>query len=88
MKTLRWNRLIRPALVVSVLLFALVASSPGISACEFETEWHQTFYSGPDYACVVGECHRYCFGWPTCSGQRTDYYTSVEYSCGSGSCSP
>lgn len=84
-----WNRVIRPALVVSVLLFALVASSPGgIAACEFETEWHQTFYTGPDLTCAVGECHRYCFGWATCSGQRTDYYTFVSYSCGGGPCSP
>jgi len=84
-----WNRLIRPALLVAALFLTLAASIPaGLSACEFETEWHQTFYSGPDCTYAVGECHRYCFGWPSCSGQRTDYSTSVEYSCGGGACSP
>jgi hypothetical protein len=86
----RWIGLTRSTLLVAVLLY--VASSAvllpsGAAACEFETEWYQTFYAEPEQITVVGECYRPCFGWPSCTGTRTSYYSIASWECG-GSCSP
>jgi len=91
MKTLRSNGLTRPTVVLAVLLLALAASSivpPGVSACDFESEWYQTFYAEPEQVTVVGECYRPCYGWPSCTGTRTSYYSIVSWDCGGGACSP
>lgn len=87
------RRLTRSAVVVGILLYALATSSfvlfpTDASACEFETEWWQTFYAEPEKINVVGECWRPCFGWASCWGCRTDHYNLVSYSCGGGACSP
>ncbi|MBW8874969.1 MAG: hypothetical protein JF614_08395 [Acidobacteria bacterium] len=91
MKTLRSNGLTRPTVVLAVLLLALAASSivpAGVSACDFESEWYQTFYAEPEQVTVVGECYRPCYGWPSCTGTRTSYYSIVSWDCGGGACSP
>jgi hypothetical protein len=90
MKTFRPIGLTRSTLVLAVLLLALAASSvvpAGVSACEFETEWYQTFYAEAEQITAVGECYRPCYGWASCSGTRTSYYSIVSWECG-GACSP
>lgn len=79
---------LRSTLVLAALLFAVTVSvlPSGVSACPVEEQWQQTFYAEPEHLTYMGECHRYCFGWPTCSGTRTDYFTWVSYSCGIGPC--
>lgn len=86
----RWIGLTRFTLLAAVLLFAASSAAllpSGLAACEFENEWYQTFYAEPEQITVVGECYRPCYGWASCSGTRTNYYSIVSWECG-GSCSP
>ncbi len=86
MNALFRHRLTRPALVTAALLFVLTVSSivlvpADALACE-EESWRQTFYAEAEKVNVVGECWRPCYGWPSCSGSRSDYYDLVSWSCG------
>jgi len=92
------SRFVRLLLVLVVSTAALLVTKPASAACEYGTDLHTTYWTGPDcvrnssgwWICtdeariIIGECHVYCNGTVDCWGDTTnyDYYTQEETRCG------
>jgi hypothetical protein len=81
--SLSCRRIVLLALTVAALTATLYVVSPTPAAAAllcmpgFCAQSATTYYSGPDHKKVVGAC-----GCGSCSGQKTDFFTTHFVCCG------